>query len=455
MKTIMSIDAFIEGKDVNASEDSRYSNATMDVDPGFTGSGSLKSWQGELRDESSWKHDSFCDSYFGHTFSQSNEICNRVECRGAAHSRQMGRCIIRGLALLPSSSKQKKRTGIVRDLSDSNSFWLARGTEDANIIPCPEADLSSLDKIMETDDYARTIVRSTVRGTPKATGCQRLFRGTTFFFVGMETHIYFKFLAWYNLYKALLDNTDHNGTMKYHIVRFPEGWDAFSFPEFEQRLFPGVVPLNELQNEVSCFEKVVLSPWAYAAPPFRCRIDKSIRSRCSACKGGDLVTDLKSFRERVLTACGLPPSREKNLKKNVVVIKRKAYVRHEEDKLTKFKRVWKNADEFVTQLSEGIKDVNVTGVFAEDLPICTQIELAYRADILVGLHGAGLVHLWWMQQGSHVIELMPRFEVGNVAFPVLSNLVGINMHSMQFAASEREPVTVPIDVTMDEIRRLI
>ena len=347
-------------------------------------------------------------------------------------------------------------TGYIRDLSDTNSFWLTRGTDEANVIPCPEASLSSLDKFVEMTDYTRTIVRSAVLGTPKAEGCQRLFRGTTFFFVGMETHIYFKFLAWYNLYKALLDNSNCDGMMeKYHIVRFPEAWDTYSFPEFEQRLFPEVIPLDELENDVSCFEKVVLSPWAYSAPPFRCRIDKITKTRCSSCKGHGLVTEMKLFREHVLGACGLPPNRRKNLKTNVVVIKRKAYVSHKEAKLTNFKRVWQNADEFVLQLSKELQNVNVTGVFAEELPICTQIELAYYADVLVGLHGAGLVHLWWMQEDSNVVEFMPRFEAGNIAFEVLSKLLGINMHSMTFPAVTKQPVIVPMDKAINEVRSLV
>ena len=454
LKPIRSIDAFIEGQE----EASGGTDATMDLDPSNNSSSSssnLKTWLAELNDGASWERGSFCDSYFGHTFSRSTEICNRVQCLGAEHSSQMATCIVKGLAMVPRSSNRKKKTGLIRDLADSNSFWLARGTEDANIIPCPGADLSALDNVMEKDDYARTVVRSTVLGTPKVAGCQRLFRGTTFFYMGMETHIYFKFMAWYNLFKTLLDHSDTNGTMRYQIVRFPEGWEKFSFPEFERRLFPEVIPLDELQNEVSCFEKVVLSPWAYAASPFRCRIDKNIRRRCSPCNGHSLVTELKLFRERVLDACGLPSSREKNLNKSVAVIKRRAYVRHQEDKLGRFKRVWKNADEFVSKLSKEVQGINVTGVYAEELPICTQIELAYRADILVGLHGAGLVHLWWMQEDSHVIEFMPRFESGNIAFPVLSKLLGVTMHSMEFSASSNHPVTVPLDRAIGEIRKLL
>ena len=131
-KPIRSIDAFIEGEEVEASGNSLYSDAVEDIDLAPERSSNVSRWLAELREGSSWEAGSFCDSYFGHTFSESREVCNRVQCRGAAHSNQMGTCTIKGLALLPKWKRQKKRNGIVRDLSDSNSFWLARGKEDAN-----------------------------------------------------------------------------------------------------------------------------------------------------------------------------------------------------------------------------------------------------------------------------------------------------------------------------------
>ena len=45
----------------------------------------------------------------------------------------------------------------------------------------------------------------------------------------------------------------------------------------------------------------------------------------------------------------------------------------------------------------------------EDLPICEQIRYAHDADVLMGVHGAGLVHLWWIQEEALMFEFVPKY----------------------------------------------
>ena len=56
--------------------------------------------------------------------------------------------------------------------------------------------------------------------------------------------------------------------------------------------------------------------------------------------------------------------------------------------------------------------------------MCEQIQLAHTADDLVGVHGAGLVHLWWLQDHALMFEIVPRTQLGNPTFKMLSTLTG-------------------------------
>jgi len=54
--------------------------------------------------------------------------------------------------------------------------------------------------------------------------------------------------------------------------------------------------------------------------------------------------------------------------------------------------------------STGLK---VNYVILEELDIIQQVSVIHNSSILIGNHGAGLVHLLWINPGSIVIELFP------------------------------------------------
>jgi hypothetical protein len=78
-----------------------------------------------------------------------------------------------------------------------------------------------------------------------------------------------------------------------------------------------------------------------------------------------------------------------------------------------------------------------------------QIEKSMQATILVGQHGAGLVHMLWMPRGSHVIEIAPPLpsQVGKI-FEKLALTMG---HS--YSRILQNDVHAPIDI--NELSRLI
>ena len=104
----------------------------------------------------------------------------------------------------------------------------------------------------------------------------------------------------------------------------------------------------------------------------------------------------------------------------VTVISRKPYTRWKGDEAEKdFHRVLENEDELVERLQSVRKELNlhVNVVHLETMKICEQIKSSASSDILIGVHGAGLVHLWWLiKKHATIIELEPSSQAGNPSF---------------------------------------
>ena len=195
--------------------------------------------------------------------------------------------------------------------------------------------------------------------------------------------------------------------------------------EFEERLF-GRSNLNliEMAKEglsTVCLRQAVLVPNAYASVPFRCKMDPSTRQKCINCAGEkDEAHPMVTFSERVRATCGLDNNQKVTNTTNVSLISRKPYRRWKGDEANAtFHRVLVNEDQVVDALQKLKTDLNLhVEVFhLESMHICEQVAMAAMADVLIGVHGAGLVHLWWLaKKHATMIELEPRSQVGNPSF---------------------------------------
>lgn len=86
----------------------------------------------------------------------------------------------------------------------------------------------------------------------------------------------------------------------------------------------------------------------------------------------------------------------------------------------------------------------MTGVHLEDMDICSQIRSAHDADVLLGVHGAGLVHLWWLREEALVLELVPDFAISNPTFKMLSTLTGRNYRAYHVQSSNKHSIRVNV-----------
>lgn len=375
----------------------------------------------------------FCNEFMSNRFTIKMTPCgdgdDRVVCHGSPYDNKMGSCSILNVAIDPVSFHTVMNEHR-DDVAKSNALWLLW---DTGVNPCPTHTFNGMDRYMVGGDYTKHVTKTAILSVPRG-GCTEYVKGTSFLYMGFDYHIYFKFLSWFSLYNGIMNHWEEVQQMPSAIIRVPEGHGPFKFSEFEAPLFPEVLTttsfdhLSSLGKGVMCFERVVLTPWAYSTNAFRCKMSdakKKLRQRCYNCKGRNFTeTRFATFRTRVLAACNLSDNDPKPANKSMVVILRRAYDRYSGDHVKKFSRVLENSDEIIASIRGAYPSVVVHAIYLEDIDLCMQIRLVHNCDVLLGVHGAGLVHLWWLRHEATVIEITPRSQKSNPSFKMLSTLVG-------------------------------
>ena len=304
---------------------------------------------------------------------------------------------------------------------------------------CPVPTLAKLMLSTKSGDYMRTFVQETLnseRMNPSI--CKSWINQTAYFFVGSEPHnVYFIFLTYYNIHHTLRRSTEENNKL---IIRF-SGDPNSKFEDFETKLFPELAsPLRLNGTEVVCFRKVVIVPRCYNSLPFQCVEQKDLQKVCLKCanyileraKNSRERNSFQEFRTMVLNACGIELRESNSRPKKVLFVRRKPYVRSRYDNPGMFQRVLSNEGELLSTIPDSFppSQMSFSATYMEDFDICTQIRMANSADILIGVHGAGLVHLWWMKEDGWVLELAPKKKDNRRTYETLSALLGRNYRSI-------------------------
>ena len=422
--------------------------------------------------DSVWSEGTFCDEFLSKTALRKNvTVCRngegereeQIRCSRSPHSRKIGRCVVHNVAIRPAdlyerlALEERDRTmpgshtvQLLESVSlpSSSSSTSPGPAARARAYSCANPDSSVLATFLEKGDPFRLMVSEATAMKPaRKEICDRWVEDTTFMFMGSCCHIYFRFLAWYNLYQTIVEyqqqeeGTTDRGEMR--IIRVNEIHNNYLFPEFEKDLFSDMqlVALEDFKDEVVCFKKMVFSPWSYASVLFDCKMNHGIVNKCFHCDGkGKCGTTFNAFRKVVLDTCGLSDADVlsdgyKNPRK-IVIISRKRYKRHHKDDPSRVERILQNEPELVSALGTQFPEAEVVSIHAEDLSICEQIEYAHSADILVGVHGAGLVHAWWLREDRGLLfEIVPGFQVANPTFKMLTTLTGRNYHAYTMRGS--------------------
>ena len=384
-----------------------------------------------------WEEGTFCHQFLVNTFQLPIPICgstllqSSVNCFGSPYSHHMGTCILKNVVISPRL--------LAKAMIDADHTKFIRSEPSIALLGgCgTECNLPSLDKLkhrMESGDYVWHVINKVKEEElQSASVCENWIEDDVFLFTAHRFHIYFRFLDYFNVHK-LIEDLNHTLSHRYHIIRV-SGSDDYHFPKFDKMLFPEVevLTLDHLDDVKTCFKKVILVPKSYASILYQCKMPCSAQLKCADCNGKGLMnTQISSFRERVLKACSLS-NRSVTYGRNfsIIFVSRQPYLRNKNDKIDHFERVMDNEKELLLGLKYHFNTTVVQRVHLEDLGLCEQIRIVHNSDIYMGVHGAGLVHLWWLKEDSLVYEMVPHYETGNPTFDTLARLSGRRYHSSQ------------------------
>jgi len=328
----------------------------------------------------------------------------------------------------------------------------------SNSTVCESPNMNGVHRTTENGDHVRQMVEESVRSSPKSTlvDCQKWIDEPSFLFQGDNVHIYFKFLAWYNAYKSILDQ---GKISSYRVFRIAKSSFKYLFGDYEKLLFPGIEFVQDMTEETVCFKKLVLPPGCFASTFFRCKMEFNVRGKCFNCRGnGRPGTTIRSFQAQALQACSIDDhsitTDGYRHPEKIVVILRKQYIRHPADKPGSFNRVISNSAALLAELKNKITP-NVISFSGEDLPVCEQIRIVHSADIFIGVHGAGLVHSWWLRDNALLFEIVPSDQVSNPTFKMLTTLAGLSYKGFTIRQGSVAAINLDIKGVVDTLKRTI
>ena len=97
-------------------------------------------------------------------------------------------------------------------------------------------------------------------------------------------------------------------------------------------------------------------------------------------------------------------------------------------------------DARIIALLSAIPDVELIVSDFSALPFVEQVQRVASADILFGLHGSGLTHLFWLPPNATVVEIFPENTFA-LDYRVFARIRGLDYVGLQAAAKGSKPIT--------------
>ena len=194
---------------------------------------------------------------------------------------------------------------------------------------------------------------------------------------------------WWNVFEAVPQEfwTENN---KLDIV-WLDGHAQGNLDPVWSTAFGQVTPVKHLKGP-TCYSRAIVVSAGYASPLWF--NNRSWRSPPCPARAD-------AFRHHMLARFGL--SGAKRVPKRVVLIDRVPYTAHPRSAPGKMPRTISNIEDLSGAVEAAGGEVKV--VRFEELSFGEQLREVAEADILVGIHGAGLSHVLFMSEGSTMVEL--------------------------------------------------
>jgi glycoprotein 2-beta-D-xylosyltransferase len=247
--------------------------------------------------------------------------------------------------------------------------------------------------------------------------CAETWKGTTMFLTRYEyVNLYHTMTDWWNTYFSL-PSPKNNQTVR---IVFLDAHAQGGLDSTWNHLFGPTTMVQHLPKGGVCFETAILIPPGYAASFF----PQSFKTSCPSPR---LVEE---FSQHALQSFGL--QHVQKISGKIVIIDRVPYIAHPRSKPGNALRTLNNLNELKQRLEKirGVSSVEM--VFLEKMSLAEQVKSIRQAHVLIGNHGAGLTHVLFMDQGSHMIEFSGDFRD---FFIIMSEWKGLK-HSLISSFSE-------------------
>jgi glycoprotein 2-beta-D-xylosyltransferase len=160
-----------------------------------------------------------------------------------------------------------------------------------------------------------------------------------------------------------------------------------------------IVSGEELQKRVVHLASALLSPVEFKGPLMSHLDDDQL------CFANAMVAD---FRDQALQSMNVDPHKTDPRRCLVTVISRRPYGGR------RIQRVWRNEEGVLNRTRDEYKNAYQFGECAfqaldfVDMTMRDQMRAMVDSDVVIGMHGAGMVNVMWTRPGTLVVEVFPR-----------------------------------------------
>lgn len=159
-----------------------------------------------------------------------------------------------------------------------------------------------------------------------------------------------------------------------------------------------------LKNRQFHFEQVLVPPHEFCGP-----IVASVANEDDSCLSIRLVDQ---FRREALQVLSLALQKKSQASCTITIISRRPYRGRD------LQRIWKNEDEILENMK---REYSKSGIYKYGtctfqsvdfvmLDLKTQADIVIQSDLIIGMHGAGMVNVLWSRPFTPVIEIFPRYK---------------------------------------------
>lgn len=134
---------------------------------------------------------------------------------------------------------------------------------------------------------------------------------------------------------------------------------------------------------------------------------------------------VEDFRSAALNAVGVHDAKGNETNCSITIISRRNYGGRN------LSRIWLNEDEGVERMQADFgAQCTIQSIDFVNLTMTEQMQIVVDSDIIIGMHGAGMVNVMWSHPGTLVVEIFPK-KRHRWGFRNICQRIGCNWHEFR------------------------